>query len=145
MARLNRDAAEAMVEAGARAATDITGFGLLGHAHGLAEASGVTVEIDAGKVPCLPGAMDLGRKGLFTRAAKSNPEYLADKVVIDPRVDSTTATMLYDAQTSGGLLIAIPAERADALTAALKSRGVPTISVIGRVGPAGEKPITVRP
>jgi len=145
MARLNRAAAEAMVAVGAKAATDITGFGLLGHAHGMADASKVTIEIEAGKVPWLSGAFDLGRKGLFTRAVKSNPEYLSPKVTIQAGVDDVTVKMLYDAQTSGGLLISIPADRLDALIAALKARNVPTISVIGRVLPAGEKPITVKP
>jgi selenide,water dikinase len=133
MARLNKTASETMVQFGVRAATDITGYGLLGHAHGLAAASGVTLEIAAAAVPMLPGVMELGRQGCFTRAVGSNSAYLADKVGFAEGVDETMRKMLFEAQTSGGLLICAPADRSAELLSALHARGVPEAAVIGRV------------
>ncbi len=116
MRSLNKVAGGFMYTAGASACTDITGFGLVGHAFEMAEASGVTIRIDSGKVPLLHGAMKLAsnRKNL-PRNIKSNMEYLAASVTYDPDIESELLTLLHDPQTSGGLLISISASKCDAL------------------------------
>lgn len=107
MMRLNDVAAKAMVAAGAHAATDITGFGLLCHASEVAEASGVTLEIEAQAVPLLEGAMELSRAGFITRAASTNLAYLESRLEIRNTPNQALYNLLIDAQTSGGLLIAL--------------------------------------
>jgi len=143
MQRLNKDACEAMLAVNAKAATDITGFGMIGHSRGMADASNVTIELHASQMPWLEGAMHYARKGYFTRAAKTNPEFLADKVELAGGVDDLTIKMLYDAQTSGGLFISIAPDRLDALLAELKQRGVPA-AVVGTVLPRGMRSVVVR-
>jgi selenide, water dikinase len=108
MARLNRAASEAMVAAGAHAATDITGYGLLGHAGELAEASGVQLEIESRSVPLLEGALELYRAGYVTRACATNRAWLADRLESAADIPESLLKLLIDAQTSGGLLIALP-------------------------------------
>ena len=125
MTTLNRDAAEAMQEVGAHACTDVTGFGLLGHALELASASHVTIEIRAAAVPLIPEARDLAAKGLIPGGTHANRKYCERAVEVDAAVDSLTVDLLADAQTSGGLLIAVAPDRVDALHAALERRGVP--------------------
>jgi selenide, water dikinase len=125
-------AAEAMREFGVKGATDVTGFALLGHAWELARASGVTIEIDSSSVPLLPGAIDLASAGLLTSGDKTNREYIGDDIEIDARVSKEMGKLLYDPQTAGGLLIAIPAEQADALLARLRE-SYPHAARIGRV------------
>ena len=121
MTTLNADAAAAMVEAGAKAATDVTGFGLMGHLSKMLLASGVAGTVDAGSVPTLPGALDLARSDVVAGGTKRN------HASVSPTTGWGELTLpeqqvLADAQTSGGLLIAAP--RADALREALASRGV---------------------
>lgn len=123
MARLNRDGCAAMLEVGVDAATDITGFGFLGHLHELAHASGVAVRIDARAVPLLPGAAELASAGVLSGGSKRNAAYFG-KWVAAEGIDAVTMTLLADAQTSGGLLIAVRPERLEALRAALRARGV---------------------
>jgi selenide,water dikinase len=113
MAQLNRAGSEAMVAAGAHAATDITGYGLLGHACEMAEASGVRLMIDAGRVPQLRGALDLYEAGFITRAYATNRDYLEDRIVMEGTLDTPLLQLLFDAQTSGGLLIALPESALD--------------------------------
>ncbi len=131
MADLNRAAAEAAIEVGVHAATDITGFGLVGHAFEMASASGVSVEIRAESVPLLARALELAGAGVVTRAHQSNLEYLGDRFS-GGTVDPTLINVLADAQTSGGLLLAVAPDRADALVAALRKRNTRTAAVIGR-------------
>ena len=141
MGRLNRAASEAMVLAGAHGATDITGFGLLGHAAELAEASGVTLEIDAKAVPLLDGALDLSERGFVTRALSTNEAYLEDRLVKSGGYSQPRYNLLVDAQTSGGLLIALEESALESLlqTGATgseafgKSTGPETWGRIGRV------------
>jgi selenide,water dikinase len=139
MSTLNRAASEAMIEAGVHACTDITGFGLLGHLHQLVEASGVGARIHAAAVPLLPDARRLAGAGAIAGGTARNYEFLQDKVDYDEPVDEITRLLLADAQTSGGLLIAVSPDRAAALTAALQRRGVTTIARVGELtpGPAG--------
>jgi selenide, water dikinase len=138
MTALNRDAGEAALAAGLRAATDVTGFGLLGHLHRMARASGVAAEVDAAAVPFLPGAAELAGEGFVSGGTRSNQAFLADKVELDPGLPPVVTTLLHDAQTSGGLLLAVPAERLKALLADLVGRGLRP-ALVGRVvqGPAG--------
>ncbi|MFI6510328.1 selenide, water dikinase SelD [Streptosporangium sp. NPDC050855] len=137
MTALNATASEVAQAAGARAATDVTGFGLLGHLHRMLKASGVAARVDAARVPFLPEALELAAKGFVSGGSRANMSHLADRVHIDPSVDEETSVLLHDAQTSGGLLIAAQAP-ADALLERLRARGLPAAS-IGRVvdGPAG--------
>ncbi|GAA3119672.1 selenide, water dikinase SelD [Planomonospora alba] len=142
MTSLNAAAGEAALETGARAATDVTGFGLLGHLRRLLKASGAAAEVDADRVPLLPDVRELAAKGFVSGGTRANMDFLADWVRIDPSVDDELSVLLHDAQTSGGLLIAAPAP-ADDLLEHLRRRKVPAVA-IGRVvdGPAGR--ITVR-
>ena len=123
MTTLNRAASEAMVEAGAVAATDVTGFGLLGHLHFMLSASGVSAEIDAARVPLLPGVLDLAERGLVAGGTRKNHEFLKDHLDWGELPDAEQL-VLADAQTSGGLLIAVQQERAAHLEDALSRRGV---------------------
>jgi selenide,water dikinase len=123
MAALNAPAAEAMVEAGADAATDVTGFGLLGHLHEMLLASEVAARLDAAAVPLLAGTLDLAKRDVVPGGTKANYTYL------HPHVDwgdlpTSEQLVLADAQTSGGLLIAVAEERASRLAGALERRAV---------------------
>ena len=142
MTDLNRGACEAALEVGVHAATDITGFGLIGHAHEMADASGVTIEIDAKSVPLMARTLDLARGGTVTRAAASNVEYLGDRFV-SRGVDEALVNVLADAQTSGGLLLAVARDRADALVAALKKSHTRAAAVIARVAPKSKNTIVL--
>ncbi|NLF32908.1 MAG: selenide, water dikinase SelD [Planctomycetes bacterium] len=132
MAALNRDAAEAMVAAGASACTDITGFGLFGHLAGMARHSGVTVRIDADALPAFEGALEALADGIIPGAIERNSEYVGQDIAVDDGVDPARVHLGFDAQTSGGLLIAIPAARHAALVEALTARGV-LAATIGEV------------
>jgi selenide, water dikinase len=138
MTALNRPAGEAALAAGLVAATDVTGFGLLGHLHRMARASGVAAEVDAAAVPFLPGAAELAGEGFISGGTRNNQAFLADKVELDPGVPPVVATLLHDAQTSGGLLLAVPPERLQTLLTDLVGRGLRP-ALVGRVvsGPAG--------
>jgi selenide,water dikinase len=129
-------AAEAMREFGVKGATDVTGFALLGHSWELARASRVTIEIDSSRVPILPGALDLASAGLLTSGDMTNREYVGEDIEIAGSVSKEMGNLLYDPQTAGGLLIAIPSERADALLARLRET-YPRAEKIGRVLEAG--------
>lgn len=139
MGVLNRNASEAMLEVGVHACTDITGYGLLGHLHGMAEGSGVSARISAGQVPILAGARALAGQGAIAGGTGRNVEYLAEWVDYDERVDEETRLLLADAQTSGGLLIAVDPERLGALDEALQRRGVSPVAHVGSLeaGPPG--------
>jgi selenide,water dikinase len=130
---LNKDAAEVMINTGARACTDITGFGLLGHTAEMAEASNVSVEIWAKEIPLLPGTMDLAAMGMIPAGAYNNRQYLQEKVNFKGQIKSELELALFDPQTSGGLLIAIPQDKADRLMQELAGAGVEGAAIIGRV------------
>ncbi len=127
-----RAAAEAMREFGARGATDITGFGLLGHAWELARASKVTLEIFADRVPLLDGALDLAGRKMLTRGDRVNREYVGGDVTIDARIAKEVISLLYDPQTAGGMLISIAGDRAEAMLARLRETYA-RAAIIGRV------------
>jgi selenide,water dikinase len=120
MSALNRVAAEVAVEFGARAATDVTGYGLLGHASQLADASGVTLHLRPDPAWLLPRTLELARAGVAPGGLAKNREFYGTRGVVDgPLLDA-----LYDPQTSGGLLIVVPARRAAELAAGLRRRRV---------------------
>jgi selenide, water dikinase len=142
MTTLNAAAGEAALAAGVAAATDVTGFSLLGHLHRMLRASGVSAVVDAGAVPLLPGALELTSAGYVSGGTRNNMSYLDPWVSIDPGVPEPVAVLLQDAQTSGGLLLATPLPAP--VCAELERRGV-LAAVVGRVeaGTAGH--IEVRP
>jgi selenide,water dikinase len=143
MLKLNRAASVAMVEAGASAATDVTGFGLVGHSLGMGEASGVTLEIEVERVPLIDGALETLRAGYRPGGLFSNQQYYRPRVHLKSRADAYTLELMNDPQTSGGLLITIAEERFDALVDACERHGEPVHEVIGRVLPKTEKPVAL--
>lgn len=143
MRTLNRGAAEAMVEVGVSAATDVTGFGLLGHLREMAAASGVDAEVEAAAVPLLPGVRDLAAADGVPGGSLENLEHVAPHVDFAPGLSRVDRLLLADAQTSGGLLIALPEERCEALLAKLAGRGVADARRVGQVAGAGTGRIRV--
>ena len=133
MAMLNRKAAELMASYSVNACTDITGFGLLGHALEVAVASGVCIALVADRVPLLPEARDLVEMGLVPAGSYANRNYCTHRVLRSETLDPVLLDLLADAQTSGGLLISLPEDQAHALLADLKAHGVPSAALIGRV------------
>lgn len=121
-------ASKAMVAAGATGCTDVTGFGLLGHAYELAKASGVTLEIESGVVPLLPDVLELIGQKMLTRGDRNNRLYVGDTVRIAESVSGEMQSALYDPQTAGGLLISMIPESLPGFM-----NEVPDAVVIGRV------------
>lgn len=144
MTRLNRGASEAALRAGVHACTDVTGFGLAGHAFEMAEGSDVSIRIRASAVPLLPRTLEMARLGILTRAAKATREFLGDRLRIAPEVEEALAGALLDAQTSGGLLLSVPQNRAAALMAELPTAAAAS-AVIGDVLPPGRERVTIEP
>ena len=136
-------AAEAMREFGVKAATDVTGFALIGHSWEMACASKVTIEINAAAVPLLDGARELASQGMLTSGDKTNREYVGSDVQIDPSVDENIVKLLFDPQTAGGMLIAIPEDKSDALLASLR-RHYAHARIIGRAMHPAPSSIIVR-
>ena len=122
------EASKVMQRLGANACTDVTGFGLLGHAYELAKASGVTFRLEANSVPLLPDVLELIREGMITRGDKNNREYVGDTVHIAVEVSAEMQSALYDPQTAGGLLISLPPDKIDEFI-----RNVPESKLIGHV------------
>ena len=125
-------AAEAIAKFDVKAATDVTGFALLGHAWEVARASNVTIEIDSSRVPLINGALELARAGLMTGADKTNREYVGEEIEVASTVDSNLITLFYDPQTAGGLLLTISADKANDLLTELR-QNYPRAEIIGRV------------
>ncbi len=132
MLQLNRQAAEAAVRVGVSAATDITGFALLGHAAEMAEKSGADLEIEYARVPFLEGAKEYGARGLFPGGTFNNLDYYASRLVVDGSLTDTDRNILLTPETSGGLLFAVEQEKAGALEEELTRAGV-KVRRIGRV------------
>lgn len=132
MARLNAGAAEAMMEVGVSACTDVTGFGLFGHLVAMVRHSGVTARVFAGALPAFPGVLEALDEGVIPGAIERNREYVAHDISIADGVTEAQVNLGFDAQTSGGLLIAVPHERLEALLAGLTSRGI-SPATVGRI------------
>ena len=138
MIALNAAACQAALAAGVRAATDVTGFGLLGHLHRMLAASGAAATVTAAAVPLLPAAADLAAAGFVSGGTRANTARISPFTDLDPAIPAELAVLLYDAQTSGGLLLASPPASTEALLADLRTRGLPA-ALIGEVvsGEAG--------
>ena len=132
MAMLNRRAAELMIELGAHACTDITGFGLIGHGAQLAKASGVGMRISMPKIPVFPAAIEMVEKG-SSKGLQANRGFFGDAVEFQDGAADTEQRLLFDPQTSGGLLIAIPEAGANELVRRLQEEGNTAAAVIGEV------------
>jgi selenide,water dikinase len=130
MRTLNRDAADLLRPFAPHAVTDVTGFGLLGHAYEMASRSGVRIELDAGSLPALPSALELAEAGVITGGDRRNRDYAG------PHVESTAErareALAFDPQTAGGLLVALPADKGAVLTATFAAAGLDLFRV-GRV------------
>ncbi len=133
MKKLNNIAADVMVEIGAHACTDVTGFGLLGHALQLAQASRVSLQIDSKQVPLFDEAITYAEMSLFPGGTKKNAAFVKSHVNFDDQVDEKMNMLLADAQTSGGLLISISEEKSEIFLNTLKQKGINEASIIGRV------------
>jgi selenide,water dikinase len=133
MATLNKGAKDAALAVGARAATDVTGFGMLGHLHHLAAASGLAARVRVREVPIFSFVRDLARAGLAPGGSKRNLEYTAPHTRFGDDVAEVDRLILSDAQTSGGLLIAVPADRESELIRELERNDAPARAVIGEL------------
>jgi len=139
MRALNKKAAELMQDLGAHSCTDITGFGLLGHAWEMAKASQVTLEIESARLPVLPGAREYANFGLVPAGAYQNREYLQDKVEFQGEIPEIEKDILFDPQTSGGLFIALPKEQAEKFL-----ESFPQAALVGRILAKSQGKIIVR-
>jgi selenide,water dikinase len=144
MTALNRPAGEAMIETEITGATDVTGFGLLGHALELARASGVRLVIEAGRVPIIEGVTELASMGLIPAGTFRNRDFCRHAMGVAEDVDPLRLDLLADAQTSGGMLICVPDEKLGPLLESLDRHGALCAEVIGRVeaGPPGTLAVT---
>jgi selenide,water dikinase len=133
MSTLNKSGAEVMVEVGVNACTDITGFGFLGHLHEMVKGSGVGAKISLGKVPVLSEAWELIAQGIAPGGTYKNLEYLQNDIIWDNSISVEAQLILADAQTSGGLLIAVPSEKAHPLVTALEQAQVPVVAIVGEI------------
>ncbi len=143
MVELNKAAAEAMNEVGVSAATDVTGFGLFGHLISMLRRSGVTAEIYADSLPAFEGAVEALRDGVVPGAVERNTEYVADDISVADDVDEALVHLGFDAQTSGGLLMAVPEGRGERMMKALAARNVKGVA-IGKIVSESEGKISVR-
>jgi selenide,water dikinase len=132
MAQLNDRACQAMLDVGAHACTDITGFALLGHACEMAEASGISIELDSKKIPVIPESLQFAHMGLIPEGMYANWEY-RNAMIQAGSIDEDTMSVLYDPQTSGGLLICVAEDKAGAMLGRLHELGVSQAAEIGRV------------
>lgn len=123
-------------------ATDITGFGLIGHAWEVARASGVTISIDSAAVPLLHGARSMAEQRMLTQGERTNRQYVGDDIVIEPGVEVWMSSLLYDPQTAGGMLIAVPEPRTAEMLAVLRA-DYPSAAIVGRVADRGPHSIRV--
>jgi selenide,water dikinase len=144
MAALNSNAAEVMAKYPVHACTDITGFGLLGHLSEMIEGSGLGIELLADRVPIIPEAIEYAGMGLIPAGAYKNREFRAQMVDFSASVKRSLQDILFDPQTSGGLLMCVDRESADDLLAGLKNNGIDSPALIGEVVPEPTDKIIVR-
>jgi cysteine desulfurase len=133
MIELNRNASEAMIEAGVSSCTDITGFGLLGHLLEMMNASNTTAKIELHKIPLLNNVLELASSGVIPGGTKDNYEHTLNDVKYSKEISELRKLILNDAQTSGGLLISVPESKHKSLLKLLQERNVHAAAVIGRV------------
>ena len=133
MTRLNKTASETMQEIGVHACTDVTGFGLLGHAFEMIQGTGKGMVFHCSSVPLFPGALDFAEMGLVPGGTYRNREFRIHQVDIDPAVSPFLMDILFDPQTSGGLLIAVPGEKTEKMLRRLHEKGIDEAAIIGEV------------
>jgi selenide,water dikinase len=138
MCELNAATALAMLKYDVHAATDITGFGLIGHASKMADGSGVTLRIEESDLPLMAGALECCRAGMIPGGGKRNREFYGSRVRISDEVADEIGELIFDPQTSGGLFIALPEDDASRLLGDLQAAGNADAAIVGRVDPRGE-------
>ena len=144
MTELNKAASEAMIEVGVSAATDVTGFGLLGHLGEMVRQSGVTAELWADSIPVFDEVLDYVSQAMISGGIERNIEHSAQFVSVEEGVGEEMTYVLYDPQTSGGMLISVSEEKAGALVSRLNERGTACAQIIGRIVGKSNGEITVR-
>jgi selenide,water dikinase len=145
MEALNAGPAAAMPEFRVRAATDVTGYGLLGHALNIMEASGTTARFSLGKIPVLDAARPLAGRGIAPGGSRKNFRNLRPRTAWTAPWSDDAFLLLADAQTSGGLLVCVPGGRGEEYAARCRSAGASAAAVVGSVEPRGELPLAVGP
>ncbi len=145
MILLNKTASELMLAHDAHACTDVTGFALSGHLLDIADASDVRIEVSFSALPTFESVFDIARKGLLTKLTKSNRETYSRRISIDAKITESEEIILYDPQTSGGLLIFVEEDHTDLLVSDLHGAGMRSSSIIGRVIESGHPSIRVAP
>lgn len=132
MATLNRAACEAMGDVAVHGATDVTGFGFVGHALEMADGAGLQLAVDAAALPVLAGARELVAGGVMSGGCTRGKAHYGPHVHIDERVDAALASLVFDAETSGGLLLAVAEADAERAVQRLRDAGAPSHAVVGR-------------
>ena len=141
MTTLNKTAAEVMIKIGVNACTDITGFGLIGHAYEIAQMSNVSLKISASKLPLFEEAIGLARKNIMPGGSFSNKDYYGPFVEAEPGIPQEIQDVCFDAQTSGGLLMTVDNKKADSMLKELHRQKVQDTVIIGEVVPKQEKSV----
>jgi selenide,water dikinase len=143
MSYLNKDACEAMVQVGVNGCTDITGFGLLGHAYEMAEASNTSIELWSDYIPIIRESIEFAKMGIIPAGTYNNEGYLKGHISFADSIPQEIRDIMYDPQTSGGLLISVPEERSELLMQELRKRNKLDFNIIGKVKPKGAYSIEV--
>lgn len=144
MAYLNKDACEAMVKVGVNGCTDITGFGLLGHVYEMAEASGVSMEIWSDYLPIIRESLEFAKMGIIPAGTYNNEGYLEGHILFNEGIPQEIRDVMYDPQTSGGLLISVPEEHSERLMEELRKANRVDFNLIGKVKEKGKYSIEVK-
>jgi selenide,water dikinase len=144
MAMLNKSACDAVFDLEVHGATDVTGFGLIGHGHEMAAGAGLTLQLRAKQIPVTVGALELAREGVYSGGSKRERGYLEGRVLVAPGVDDALVALMFDAETSGGLLLAVPAHLASTTEKRLRDVGTLSAAAVGEFAPASEHAIVVK-
>lgn len=134
MATLNKAAAAAMAGLTVHGATDITGFGMMGHGCEMAEGAGLLLDLKTADLPVFPGALELVRGGVFSGGCSRGKAYFGPRVQVAEAVDEALGSLVFDAETSGGLLLALPEADAEKAVRRLRDAGTPCHQIVGRFG-----------
>jgi selenide,water dikinase len=145
MATLNKGACDAVRDLEVHGATDVTGFGLMGHGCEMAEGAGLCLQLRAADLPVLPGATDLVRSGVLSGGCTRGKAFYGPRVKVEPNIEQALVDLVFDAETSGGLMLAVPASIADKVVRRLKDAGAPCHACIGQFAPraAGGPSVTL--
>jgi selenide,water dikinase len=144
MTTLNRRASELMVDIGVSACTDVTGFGLLGHARGMVAKNRCGIEIHLGKIPVFTGVKEYVEMGLVPGGTRRNADFHREFIKLDTGISEEALDILFDPQTSGGLLIAVPDSKCDSLLQNLHANGIQAAAVIGKIVDEPKGKIVIR-